>query len=146
MPELDYRDVRADHVSVADLLDFDALLARLSDADRTVVLRKIAHEVAESEPAQLFTRLEDARSRMEYALEDAKISLAEAEEKTRELAAEVETLKGDVRQLEKDVALGDENLMDLRREYTEAVTRHARELQEAEVRGYQRGRDDAQAA
>lgn len=132
MPDLDFRTVRAYEVSVGDLIAFDTLMGRLPESDQQIVARKIAHEVAEGVDARIGEVRCERCSDLENDVEEAERLRVAAE-------SNLETTQRDANTFEKELIALEEHMQEL-------TARHARELEEAEVRGFRRGLDEKNAA
>lgn len=145
MPELDYRDVRVGEISVGDLLDFDKLMRGLPEQSQTIIHRKIAYEVAESEPHAALSAAQEENEDLSVRAETAEMKVENLEKESAAKSILIDELRSEVKQVERDRDGLSENVMALRHALVEAEGRHAKELQEAEARGYQTGRAEAAA-
>jgi hypothetical protein len=139
MPDLDYRDFPAHSVSVADLLEFDALVARLSDAERTAVYRKISWEVSDRANG-IANRIEAEDRSSLYA------QLSRTETRLKGMERDKEAAESIAKTFRDELVAIEAKLSALQNTHSDIVGRHGRELQQAEIVGYQRGKEEARDA
>lgn len=145
MPDLDYRDVRTGDLSLADLIRFDDFIRTMTSDQQEIVNRKIAHEVNSGEPASKLRSVNDELDDANNELTKMRFYIEGVDEQVKSLTVERTHLLSENTRLEREISETDINVANLRRELSEAAARHGRELQEAEVRGFQRGRAEAAA-